>query len=284
MADVPTPSPRSSDRVALEIQISIFGADIDGRAFSEETHTVEVSRYGALILTRRNLGPQDEIVIRRGHARKELPAQVVGQVRKEPDGFVYAVIFSDPSVDLWDINFGSGSDAERAVIRTLLECAKCRQREVVYLGEFETEVYTANRYIYLPCKRCRETTIWNETAHDPLENGCKAAPPPVPLPPPASEPRVRNERRYPRIACKLRACIRYDQHYLEEVLAVRNVSRGGVCFTTRKYLATGTRFEIAIPYSPDMANIFVPAEVVRVSQFPGGSMYEYGAAYLKDVS
>jgi hypothetical protein len=281
MGTTPSHPARSTDRVALLIRIRIFGSDVEGRAFSEEARTLLVSRNGALILTNRKLTPQDEILIRRERTGKEAPAQIVGQVRKEPDGFVYGVRLLDPGINLWDINFLPLSESERAVGRTLLECTKCRLREVVYLEEFETEVYHAHRSIYRTCKRCRESTIWNEAAHERTEREqAIPRPPPAPAPEPAAAPRSRNERRHNRINCKLRACIRYKQGYDDEVLEVNNVSRGGVSFTTRKYLAPGTKIEIAIPYSPGMANIFVPAEIVRLKAIPGKNLYECGAAYL----
>jgi len=282
MGTTPSHPTRSTDRVALVIPIQIFGADVEGRAYTEEARTLLVSRNGALILVNRNLTPQDEITIRHESTGKEAAAQIVGQVRKEADGFVYGVKLLDPSTNLWDINFLPLSESESAVGRTLLECAKCRLREVVYLEEFESEVYHVNRYIYHPCKRCRESTIWNETAYEPTEREQKIAwPPLVPPPEHAPAPRSKEERRHARIHCNLRACIRYKQNYEEEILEVNDVSRGGICFNTRKYLAPGTKIEIAIPYSPGMANIFVPAEIVRVKAIPDKNLYECGAAYLK---
>jgi hypothetical protein len=275
-------SRRSTDRVGLVIQIRIFGADVEGRAYSEEAQTLEVSHNGAMILTNRNLTPQDEIVIRRELTGKESPAQIVGQVRSDPAGFVYGIKLLDPGINLWDINFVPLPESERAVGRALLECAKCRLREVVYLEEFETEVYHAHRYIYHACKRCRESTIWNEAAHEPVgREPVMPPPPPAPPPEPTVAPRARNERQHNRINCNLRACIRYQRHFDEEVLEVNDLSRGGVCFTTRKYLAPGTKFEIAVPYSPGMANIFVPAEIVRLKAIPDKNLYECGGHYLK---
>jgi hypothetical protein len=279
---MPSRPVRSSDRVALVIQIQIFGSDVEGRAYSEAAHTLEVSRNGALIIVDRNLTPQDEILIRRESTGKETPAQIVGQVRKEPGGFVYGLKLLDPSIDLWDITFVPLSEAEKAVLRTLLECAKCRLREVVYLEEFETEVFHAHRYIYHACKRCRESTIWNEASYEPTERKSEVhEPTPAPAPEPGPAPRTRNERRHNRINCHLRACIRYKQHFQEEILEVNDVSRGGVSFTTRKYLAPGTKLEIAIPYSPGMANIFISAEVVRLKAIPDKNIYDCGVAYLK---
>jgi len=271
--------PRSTDRVTIIIPIRIFGSDVDGLAFSEEAETVEVSRNGAMILTNRNLTPLEEILIRVERTGMESPARIVGQVRKQADRFVYGVKLLDPSVNLWNINFVPLSESERAVGRMLLECSKCLLREVIYLEEFETEVYRANRYIYHGCTRCRESMIWKEAPNEPTERVREIPPPPPPKPIPT--PRTRNERRHNRIGCKLLACIRFRQCYEDEVLEVNDVSRGGACFTTRKYLPPGTKMEIAVPYSPGMANIFVPAEIVRLKAIPDKESYECGAAYIK---
>jgi hypothetical protein len=274
---------RSTDRVSIVIQVQIFGSDLEGLAYTQEAHTLEVSRGGALIQVMRHLTPEEEVVIRRERAGKEAHARIVGQVREGPEGIVYGVKLLDTNINLWDINFLPLSESGRAVGRTLLECAKCRLREVIYLEEFETEVYNANGFIYHSCKRCRQSTIWKEAAHEAAERDAGLAAPPPPPPPPEPEPgpRLQNERRHNRVRCNLQACIRYKQFFEEEVLEVSDVSRGGICFLTRKYLAPGTRIEIALPYSPGMANIFVPAEIVRLRPLPNKNLYECGAAYLK---
>jgi hypothetical protein len=257
---------------------------VDGHVFSEKARTLLLSRNGAMILIGRTLTSQEEILIRRDAIGKESPAQVVGPVRKQADGFVYGVKLLNPSMNLWEINFVPLSEEERAVGRTLLRCTKCGLREVIYLEEFEMEVYEANRYIYHACTRCDEPTIWNEIKDDPTEWMREIAPSPPPLPPPpepSAVPRTKNERRHNRIGCKLLACIRYASHFDDEVLEVNDVSKGGVCFTTRKYLAPGTKIEVAVPYSAGMANIFVPAEVVRLRPIPDKNLYECGAEYIK---
>jgi len=272
--------PGSTDRVSLVIQIRIFGSDVSGRVYCEEAQTLEVSRKGALILTNRNLTPQEELLIRVKCTAAESPAQIIGQVRKQPGGFVYGVKLLDLDINLWRVTFAPSSESKRAGADMLLECSKCLLREVIYLEEFETEVYHANRYIFHSCRRCRESTIWNETAHERTERVQESfLLRPAPPPEPDTEPRNRNDRRHNRIGCKLLACIRFKQHYEDEVLEINDVSRGGACFTTRKYLAPGTKIEIAVPYSPGMANIFVPAEIVRLKAIPDKSLYECGAAY-----
>jgi len=268
--------------VSIVIQIQIFSADIEGRTYCEEARTQEVSRNGALILASRQLIPEAEVMIRRERTGKESPARIVGLLRKEPDGFVYAIRFLDPNINLWDINFAPWNEAVRAVKRILLECAKCRLREEIYLEEYEAEVYHANRFIYHPCARCRESTIWKETTFGPANiEQPRAIPRPAPTAESVPTAQFKNTRRHKRIRCNLQACIRGQRDYDEEVLEVKDVSRGGICFMTRKYLAPGTRIDVAVPYSKGMENIFVPAEVVRIRTISENTPYECGAAYLK---
>ena len=63
---------------------------MDGRAFREEGRALEVNRNGALT-GNAILAPQEEILIRRERTGKEARAQVVVQVRKRTDGFVYVL-------------------------------------------------------------------------------------------------------------------------------------------------------------------------------------------------
>jgi hypothetical protein len=227
----------------------------------------------------------DEIVIRRALSRKEAVVQVLGRVRKQLEELVYAVKLLDPSVNFWGINFLPLSEADRAVVRTLLECAKCARREVIYLDEFEAEVYNANNYIFHACRSCNETTIFKESPHEYTEREAVKPPPstyqaPPPPPPPPPAPLPRSERRHNRISCKLKACVRYQQ-YDDEILEVNDVSRGGLGFESPKYLPLGTKIQVAVPYSEGAGNIFVPAEIVRVREIPGKNLREYGASYGK---
>jgi len=275
-------TPQWSDRVPIVIPIQIFGADIEGRTYCEEARTVEVSRNGALILVNRPLIPEAEIMIRRESTGQESPARIVGLLRKELNGFVYAVRLLDSNVNLWDINFAPGNEAVRAVKRILLECAKCRLREEIYLEELEAEVYYANGFIYHPCTRCRESTIWKETKFAPtFREPVPAVPPPAPTPELAPQSQFKNTRRHKRVRCNFQACIRGQQNVDEEVFQVKDVSKGGICFMTRKYIAPGTRIDIAAPYSRNTENIFIPAEVVRIREIADNTRYECGAAYLK---
>jgi hypothetical protein len=50
-----TKTPRRSGRVSVAVPILIIGSDAEGRVFSEETHTVVLSRHGAGIVSQYKL-------------------------------------------------------------------------------------------------------------------------------------------------------------------------------------------------------------------------------------
>ena len=271
---------RESDRVAISIPIRIFGSDVDGRAYREEARTLDVSRNGACIIVNRKLISQEEVVLHVKASRKESPAQIVGQIRTSPEGLVYGVRLLEAHVNLWDITFPPLSESRRALVRRLLGCTKCHLREVVYLDEYETEIYHAHRYVHHDCPRCRESTIWREAADETPAPKSIGSPSPAASPAPTGPPPAGERRRHRRIKGQFRACIRYKLDYAEEILEAANISRGGFCFATLKPLVLGTKFDVAIPYSPGMPNIFVPAEVVRMRPISDTNLLEIGATYL----
>ena len=79
---------------------------------------------------------------------------------------------------------------------------------------------------------------------------------------------------------KFRACIRRPG-YLDEVVHVENVSCDGFRFLSPKNYREGMDIEVAIPYAPDVANIFVAARVTRFREIPRRKKTEYGVALNK---
>jgi hypothetical protein len=61
---------------------------------------------------------------------------------------------------------------------------------------------------------------------------------------------------------------------------VVNVSRGGVCFHSSRIYAQDTWIQIAVPYTPGAANIFVAGRIVRCRKLDK-ALIEYGVEYAK---
>jgi hypothetical protein len=270
---------RRSDRVYRELPIRVSGRDNEGQPFTEETCTLVLSRHGAKILLTRPLLPNQEVTIHCHETGQQSLARVAGRIGGDEEGYYYGVELLERQSDLWGIEFPSADDADRAVGRLLLECGTCHAQELAYLDEFALEVLLANQRLSRPCKRCAETTVWQEVT-EPEGHGAPAAGEPRAGLPPAAERRTRNDRRHVRLDLKVNACIRHPEGG-EEVVPTKNVSRGGFRFASRTHYPVGSLIEAALPFTRDAANIFAPGRIVYAGQAPGEvGVFVYGVAYL----
>jgi hypothetical protein len=87
----------------LPIQVS--GIDATGRDFTTPAHTLVLSRYGAEILLKTELVPEQEISIGLLGNAHDWDARVVGLFSKRPEGFAYGVEFLFQDGNFWGINF-----------------------------------------------------------------------------------------------------------------------------------------------------------------------------------
>lgn len=290
---------RRSDRVSISIPVEIFGADFSGEHFVEQSRTVLVSRHGATVVMSRKLGPDLELILRRPGTKKEALVRVVGQIGGQHDGYIYGLALMDQNVNLWNIYFPTLTEGQSAVGRALLECGRCRNREIVYMDEVEAEVYEANLCLQRSCSQCGHSSIWKPVPAELVEDvqipastepgadgqegaadsdsgdgAAVEAPPAEPIPP------VVSRRKNLRIKSNMPACIR-QPGFDEEVVTCEDVSRGGLCFKSPKRYFLGSRIEVAIPYAAGAANIFVPARIVYTQELTKESLYKYGVSYLK---
>jgi len=287
---------RRSDRVSISIPVEIFGADFSGEHFVEQSRTVLVSRHGATVVMSRKLGPDLELILRRPGTKKEALVRVVGQIGGQHDGYIYGLALMDQNVNLWNIYFPALLEGQSAVGRALLECGRCKNREIVYMDEVEAEVFEANLCLQRTCGQCGHASIWKPV---PAELQEEALPPPAAetsgqdaasgadpealvaeAPPAEPPPSVVSRRKNLRIKSNMPACIR-QPGFDEEVVTCEDVSRGGLCFKSPKRYFLGSRIEVAIPYAAGAANIFVPARIVYTQELTKESVYKYGVSYLK---
>ena len=275
---------RRSDRISLPIPVQVVGRDLSGEEFQEKGRTVLVSRHGATVLLNRSLAVDQEVALRALPTNREAMVRVVGQVRVEAEGRIYGMAFLDPNTNLWDIYFPPRDEFDKAAGRALLECGGCHIRHVTLMNELEVQVFEANRSLSRFCERCSQQTLWVETFHEATpERAVEAPKPPEPgkePPPPPPRKRTKDERRHSRLRTRLKACVRHPG-LGEEILYTENVSRGGICFKSRRVYFEGMRVELSIPYAEGGANIFVPARIVRTQNVPGEGVSSYGVEYLK---
>jgi hypothetical protein len=88
-----------------------------------------------------------------------------------------------------------------------------------------------------------------------------------------------NKRRHVRIRVSFSACVRHSAH-ADEVVECENVSKGGVCFHSRRQYKPDSLIEVAAPFSPGETALFVPARIRRVETL-SGQVFRYGVEYIK---
>ncbi len=279
---------RRSDRISMRIPISVIGTDLSGKDFTETAVTEKVARYGGSIVTKLALGPEQELTLARADG-VESKARVIGQISIGADGNVYGVELLDPKANFWGIHFPAPD--ESSVAKVLLECGVCGYREIVLLNELEFDVFQANDRLQRVCPKCREFSVWKLASHEapasrvqhlhPERRGQSSEPErnsnvtvvaeaivPVPRP---------NRRFHPRVKVALKACILHDGE--QDVVEVLNVSRGGILIRSKRQYPVDCWIQMAMPYTDNGANIFVPARIARRIKSEAG--HQYGIKYLK---
>jgi hypothetical protein len=258
---------RRSDRISLELPIQVVGTDSRGNEFLEQTRTLILSRYGAKILLRRKLVPEQEVMICCPSTKKEAAARVVGQIGTEQNAYAYGVEFLDQQVNLWDIEFPPLSESEKVVARVLLECARCHSREIVHLNDVEAEILASTSRLSRHCKRCGEPGIWqpSRAKESDLES--------------ASQTSAPKTKSLDGTAFKMRGCVRHP-HFGDEVVSVGGISRTGFVFRSPRHYDPEMPFQAAVPYLPGSENIFVPVQIDRAQFLPEGKVTLYEVSYI----
>jgi hypothetical protein len=278
---------RRSDRVALTLLLEASGRDIHGQEFRDPARTLLINRHGAVIVLDRELAAEQRVHIRRKaptEAHRESEVRIVGEFGRQPDGAVYGIEVLGSQKDLWGIEFPPIAESSEAVARMLLDCSYCRSREVVYLNEFELRGFETNRGIARLCRTCGVPSIWVQAPHeDEKKFGARSrsrkAADSAKASKPEGEPGAAQRAR-PRVRTRLTACIR--QASTDDELAVcEDISPIGMCFRSKRRYEIDTPVEVAVPYSPDAANIFLPARIVYSEAMPKAGLFRHGTKYHK---
>lgn len=275
---------RRSDRVSLTLLLEVSGKDAHGQEFKESARTLLINRTGAVVVLDRELQPESQIHLRRqapAEAHREGNVRVVGQFGRQKDGFLYGVEILEDQKDLWGIEFPSISDSSDAVARMLLECTYCRNREVAYLSEIELQGFETNRGIARHCKNCGVPSVWTQAPHEDEKKiaarAARSRRTAESAGPPSEEQR---ERQRLRLKTRLTACVRQSNSD-DELAVCEDISPIGMCFRSKRKYDVDAAVEVAVPYSPDAANIFLPARIVYSEEMPKAGLFRHGTEYRR---
>ena len=182
---------------------------------------------------------------------------------------------------------GGSNSARRGIGRS--RCAHaagisyCKSREVVYLNELELRGFESNRGIARRCKTCSVPSIWTQAPHEDekkiaarMVRGRRGANGAEQIP----ESGDQRERERIRFKTRLTSCIR--QAGADDELAVcEDISPIGMCFRSKRRYEGDTAIDVAVPYAPDSANIFMPAKVVYSEAMPKAGLFRHGVEYRR---
>lgn len=272
-------SNRRSDRISISFTLEVMGVDSERKPFLETARTVVVNRHGALLSLGHKLSKEQTITVRRranDGAIRQADVRVVACEKETANGGEYGISFVDPNLDFWGIEFPSPEQAVDAVVRLLVECTHCRSQELAYLDSRELKEFESNRLFARQCRICESPTVWKQPLESltRMDGGAHGEASHTPLG--AASP----ERETTRYDTRLTACVR-EKPGTEEMAVCENVSRQGVAFRSRNRYKEGAQVEVAVPYTPGMANVFVPAIVIHVRSLPTAGLYRHGAKYLR---
>jgi hypothetical protein len=273
---------RESDRVFLSLQIRASAIAEHGKDLWEEGRTVVVSRRGAAIMVDLELYAGQNIKIQRVGIGKEAMARVVGRIVGGSEAHVFGVALLDPAANLWDIAFPAAPDPEKAVLRALLRCIACCRLEVTYLCEFEADLFLRHHCVSRTCASCGGWTTWTRPfgntstdPHVPVELNSELQ---------GSQQLLargrQNLRSHDRIQVEAVGCVRHST-LGNEVVLVRDLSRGGLSFYSANHYPEGLRMEMAVPYASRAPNIYSLARIVSSRKGAQKGLIEYGVAYLR---
>jgi hypothetical protein len=294
---MPPEGVRRSSRIPKEIDILLVGSDTEGKVFSEKTKTVLLSRHGAGIVSRYKLSAEQELILRRLDTNKETEVRLVGQIGVEAKVYTYGVAFLDSTNNFWGIEFPAPTEAEKQMHVVFLECGSCQTRETVEQSDLESDVYLVNEGIVRFCKKCGSSTFWKRASEDAEDAPVvvemvqsrsmgwvdeEVAPAPVAVAaPPDLAPAARreNRRKHVRTKVNFKACVRSFTNG-DDIVTCEDISRGGLCFKSRKPYVEKFKIEVAAPYTRGVQNFFTAAEIVYVQELKGEKKFRCGVAYL----
>jgi PilZ domain len=280
-----SPLGRRSDRVSLTVLLDVSGKDVHGQEFNQMARTLLINRGGAVIVLDRDLNPDQQIHVQRkapSEAHRQCDARVVSQLGHQKDGSLYSIELQDHAVDLWGVDFPPVQESSDAVAKMLLECTYCHSCEVVYLTAFELRAFEMNRGIARHCKTCGVPSIWTQVSHEDEKKLATRA---------ARKRRAQEgttvpargeqrERQRMRLQTRLTACIRQPGED-DELAVCEDISPVGMCFRSKRRYGPDSPVEVAVPYAPDSANIFLPAKIVYSEEIPKAGLFRHGTEYRR---
>jgi hypothetical protein len=270
---------QSAKTLICDMEIEVFGADLDGRQFIEQTRTLTITRDGATIPLSNKLAPESELIVRNPATNQEAVAHVLDLAEDQNCVHVYGIAFADPSANLWQIEFPEVQSRNPIV----MECSRCHTVDAALPSEIELKMFEMKQALMRHCEFCNSSTTWKRTARSvtnerTAESKASGSQRQIPAVMEPTSSAGLGRRKEKRAAMKVAACIRDNRR--EEVVECEDVSRGGFRFKSREMYPAGMPIEAAVPFVKNGVNIFVAARIAYQQGLSEG-FYRHGVAYMK---
>ena len=255
---------RRSDRIHLQIPISVSGCDTFGRTFEQETVTVNVNRHGACISLDHVLQPDQTIRIRNLRGMQEADFHVVGLVRQVfGSRGEWGVELIDSAMDFWGVEFTPPPESVQP--KVLIECENCSKAALVPVSRMEYGMLLHTGLVSRHCEQCDETTRWRPSDKPPVAWE-------------QAQMTVQDERRKTRrMKLSMRLRVRKSGGQTENVQTM-DVSKGGLCFFSKQEYSISEVIFLVLPSPHEKESTETEGRIVWAREASGGTLY--GVTYL----
>ncbi|HYA96800.1 MAG TPA: PilZ domain-containing protein [Methylomirabilota bacterium] len=96
---------RRSQRVLMQLAVTIRGADADGENFQEETETLAISAHGCLVLLRRKVVSGASVILKNHRTEEEQECHVVFLGPNRAGRAEVGIEFTEPRPSFWRVAF-----------------------------------------------------------------------------------------------------------------------------------------------------------------------------------
>ncbi len=229
---------RRSERLLARVPIEVVGQDALGSVFIEAAAALCFNQHGARISLKHSLIPEEVILIKNLQNDIEEEFRVVEKLEGATSGLgEWSLAALEPEGKIWQVTMTLPAPGEEA--RAVIECPICLQPTLSVLSSIEYDflltVGTLSRY----CRKCGEVRAWRMSNHYPSSQSA-----------PSSKgqelPVERRSRTRQCVSLGVRVRnLRGASHNVE----IRNISKGGLCFTGARPFQVGDGVCVTFPFS-----------------------------------